>query len=166
MGTIRTSSRTRRGSRFLVICTDSMVRLEATNVIRLCASVVDVAALPPVHDLSCGCRPAMCCGAAEPGYHLWELAFLFRRFAFCLCMVAFRTNPYAQAVLSPSHFQRHFCAPISICLLVSLACPQGVALLTIAICTVAQYMMRRAPVRSPSFVYSSAQLDSVALVRH
>jgi hypothetical protein len=35
---------------------------------------------------------------AEPDFFLWELAFLLRRLAFCVCVVVFRFHPFAQGV--------------------------------------------------------------------
>jgi hypothetical protein len=61
----------------------------------------------------------------EPAYYLWELILLFRRFAFCLCMVVFRTNPFAQA---------------------------GIAIFTIVVCTLFQYVPsgRTPPASTPA----------------
>ena len=61
----------------------------------------------------------------EPAYYLWELILLFRRFAFCLCMVVFRTNPFAQA---------------------------GIAVFTIVVCTLFQYVPSRR-IRPPASTY-------------
>jgi hypothetical protein len=41
-----------------------------------------------------------------PKHHLWELAFLSRRFLFCLSAVAFRTHPLWQGVLPTAPFRR------------------------------------------------------------
>jgi hypothetical protein len=35
---------------------------------------------------------------AEPAFYLWELVFLMRRFAFCVCLVALRGISFAQGV--------------------------------------------------------------------
>jgi hypothetical protein len=36
--------------------------------------------------------------SAEPEFYFWELAFLSRRLAFCICLVVFRQSPYLQGV--------------------------------------------------------------------
>ena len=48
---------------------------------------------------------------AEPNSYLWELAFLMRRLSFCLCLVVFRFQPFAQEVRSHARRPVSSCGP-------------------------------------------------------